>query len=77
MSDNMTLNITQQVLRTVTLCVATAAKADLGVLAQLLEESTKNPRLHPQAEQMLADLASGIQLMANAFESNGAPKDPH
>lgn len=77
MSNDMTLNITQQVLRSVTLCVATAAKADLGVLAQLLEESTKNPKLHPQAEQMLADLASGIQLMANAFANNGAPRDAH
>lgn len=73
MSD-MTLNITQQVLRTITLGIATAAKADLGVLAGFLQESSKNEHLHPQAKLMLDDLASGMQKMASAFESNGAPQ---
>lgn len=75
MSDT-TLNITQQVLRTLTLAIATSARADLSVLAQALEEGTKNAALHPQAHAMLADLANGIGRMANAFENNGAPLPP-
>lgn len=75
MSD-MTLNITQQVLRTVTVAVATAAKADLRVLSCVLAESTHNAALHPQAKAMLEDLAAGIGQLANAFENNGAPLSP-
>lgn len=73
MSD-MDLNITQQVLRTLTIGIATAAKADLGVLAEFLQASSKNEHLHPQARLMLDDLANGTQKMASAFANNGAPQ---
>lgn len=58
--DAHTLNVLQQVLRTLTLSVATAAKADLHVLAKMLMASTANAQLATEAALMLKDLAEGL-----------------
>lgn len=71
--DMATINAVQQVLRTLTLTMATAARVDLAVLSQLLASSTQNPELVPEARAMLNDLAAGTAKIAGAFENNGRP----
>jgi hypothetical protein len=54
-----TLNVTQQVLRGITVSLAAACKADLGDLGAALEAFASSHALEPEARQMLLDLAVG------------------
>lgn len=71
--DAATLNAVQQVLRTLTISMATAARVDLAELSQLLASSAENRDLMPESRAMLTDLAAGTSRMANAFEGKGKP----
>lgn len=71
--DMATINAVQQVLRTLTLTMATAARVDLAELSQLLASSAENRDLMPESRAMLTDLAAGTSRMANAFEGKGKP----
>ena len=54
------LNITQQVLRNLTIALAAVNASDLGKLGMSLEAAAANQTLDPMAQQMLADLAAGV-----------------
>ncbi len=61
--DPATLNAVQQTLRGLTVSLATAARADLGELATLLQAFASGPGIEATAQSMLLDLAEGLQLL--------------
>lgn len=69
--DMPTLNAVQQTLRTLTLAMATACKADLHVLSDLLTLAAGNKDLMPEAQAMIADLGAGMSAMANGVTPKG------
>lgn len=69
--DMPTLNAMQQTLRTLTMAMAGACKADLHVLSELLTLAAANKDLMPEAQAMIADLGSGMAAMANGLTPNG------
>ncbi|MDG2617730.1 hypothetical protein P7L53_15930 [Thermoleptolyngbya sichuanensis XZ-Cy5] len=60
------LVITQQVLRSVVIALGGASKVDMATLASLLTSAACQPNLHPMAQQMLADLATGTSMLGKA-----------
>lgn len=73
--DPHTLNVLQQALRALTLSVATAAKADLHVVAKLLQASAANDQMPPDARLMLMDLAKGMAELAATLQPRPARRD--
>lgn len=73
--DPHTLNVLQQALRALTLSVATAAKADLHVVAKMLQASAANDQLAPDARLMLMDLAKGMAELAATLQPRPARRD--
>lgn len=71
--DTATINAVQQVLRTLTISMATAARVDLQDLADLLDSSSGNPDLMPEARAMIRDLAAGTARIASGFSAGGKP----
>jgi len=70
--DPHTLNVLQQALRTLTLSLAAATKADLHVLSQMLKASSSNDQLEPEARLMLTDLAEGMGMLATQLQPKPA-----
>lgn len=70
--DAHTLSVLQQVLRTLTLSLATASKADLHTLASLLTSGAANPQLAPEATLMLKDLGDGMGAIAEQLQPKPA-----
>lgn len=69
--DLATLNAVQQTLRTLTMALAAATKADLHVLGDLLTSGAENGDLLPDAQNMIADLGTGVSAMANRLQPDG------
>ena len=58
----------QQTLRAVTLALASACGADLGVLATLLNCASQGNALAPESAESLRDLAFGIARLAEVMQ---------
>jgi hypothetical protein len=69
--DANTINVIQQVLRTLTIALAGSAKADLHALAELLQSGSANAQLAPEAVLMLEDLAMGVGKIAGHMQPEG------
>jgi len=75
MPENYTLEVTQQTLRLLMLSLAAASGADMGKLAHLLAAASRQPGILPESSAMLADLAEGAGIVANAGEQR-SPESP-
>lgn len=69
--DLATLNAVQQTLRTLTMAMAAATKADLHVLGDVLTSGAGNVDLMPEAQNMIADLGAGVSAMAKGLQPRG------
>ena len=58
-----TLNITQQVLRSVLVALAAQHPAAMPHVAHALRAASLQPALEPIARQMLGDLADGLDML--------------
>lgn len=64
MSDqDQTLNIVSDVLRAVVLSLASAARSDMGAVADALEGLGTSPQFDPKARKMLAQLAQEFEVL--------------
>lgn len=61
-----TLNTVQEVLRGMLLAIGTISPPALPGIAQGLRASSMHPGASPMASTMLADLASGMEMLASA-----------
>ncbi len=59
------LNIVQQVLRHVLVCVAATDPSKTAVLSTMLAASGTGTTLEPQARQMLLDLSAGMNMISS------------
>lgn len=61
-----TMEVMLHTLRALTLSLAAASRLDLAVLSRSLEELAGHAGMHPQATQLLRDLAAGTHALACA-----------
>lgn len=65
-----TLDVMLHTLRALTLSLAAASRLDLAVLSRSLEELAGHDGMHPQATQLLRDLAAGTHALACAAHAH-------
>ena len=69
MADIENLEVLQQVLKGVVLCLALEMRANLGNLTMTLSAFAETPNLNPAARATLLELAGGLGVMAGAGKS--------
>lgn len=57
------LNVTQETLRVLTICLAASANADMARLSELLRLFAEQPVIDPLARAMLLDIAKGVEVI--------------
>ena len=67
------LNITQEVMRHVTISLATSCNVDKAKLSYSLNTAAANIMLDPAARRMLGDLAYGVEMIGDGLAGQQAP----
>lgn len=70
--NDETMDVMLHTLRALTLSLAAASRLDLAVLSRSLEELAGHAGMHPQATQLLRDLAAGTHALACAAAAHSA-----